>query len=392
MTRGRQRPRFRGVRSVAIIGAGPAGLQAALGLKTAGFHPVVFEEHGQVGNHKLCAGLVSRRGIEELGLDPAESLQTSVRGARLYSPDGTMLQVERRDPVAHVVDRRLFDKALLSRARGEGISVCTDTRLVGREDGALLLQADSRTTKWKFDLVIGADGEGSTTGRLFGLEPGRRAALRTSQAVCEGDFDPHFVEVHLGDFARGFFGWLIPIDARRAKIGLGAVDAEDCPTSLRRFIARRFPGVQAHRIVSGLIPFGPPPARVAAGCAALVGDAALHTKATTGGGIVFGMRSAGILADCISRAERPEAVAALYTAGLARIHRELRLHWKIRSWFNSLDVSEIDFLFARLKKAGIEEFLAERGDMDAPSLFLPRLAASPRFWFMARALIAMARA
>ena len=268
--------------------------------------------------------------------------------------------------------------------------MCTGTRLAGREDGALLFHADGRTLRRRFDFVIGADGEGSTTGRLFGLEPGRRGTLRSSQAVCEGEFDPSFVEVHLGDFARGFFAWLIPIDARHAKIGLGAVYAEDCPARLRSFIARRFPRVLMHRVVSGVIPFGSPPVRVAAGGVALVGDAAFHTKATSGGGIVFGMRSAGILAACIAHAECPEAVPSLYTARLSAIHRELLLHWKIRSWFNSLRDAEINALFARLKKAGMEEFLSQRGDMDAPSLFLPRLAVSPRFWFMARALLSIA--
>ena len=386
MSRGAKAP-GRGVRRVAIIGAGPAGLQTALHLRSAGLEPIVFEEHGRIGAHKLCAGLISRRGAEELGLDLSECLQTSVRGARLYSPDGTMLQVERSRPVAHVVDRRLFDQSLLKKARAAGISVCTATRLVGRDDEALVLRSDGRTLRWGCDCVVGADGAGSTTARLFGLLPGDRPPLRSAQVECEGTYDPHFVEVHLGNFARGFFGWLIPIDNHRAKVGLAAVDGDDCRTRLRRLISDKGLGTPTHRIISGAIPFGPPLLRVASGSAALVGDAAFHTKATSGGGIVFGMRSAGILARCIAQAAHAREATARYAASLAGLHRELLLHWKIRSWYNGLRDMEVDALFARLKKAGVEEFLSERGDMDAPSLFLPRLAASPRFWFMGGSLL-----
>jgi hypothetical protein len=52
---------------------------------------------------------------------------------------------------------------------------------------------------------------------------------------------------------------------------------------------------------------------------------------------------------------------------------------------------EIDALFAKLKAKGIEEFLEKEGDMDNPSKFVGKLAGKPKFWFMARTLLDIAR-
>jgi digeranylgeranylglycerophospholipid reductase len=375
---------------VAIIGSGPAGLQTAIGLRQAGLDPIVFEEHAAVGGHKLCAGLISRSGVESLGLPLDGCLQNRVRGARLYSPGGIVLEVSRPQPVAYVVDRPAFDMALMRRARSLGVAVCTGARLMDVDDGALVIRKDGRRLLWRTDVVVGADGAGSTTRRLFGLDGARHRGLRSAQAVCSGTFDPDFVEVRLGGFAPGFFGWLIPMSRTRAKIGMGSLADADCAAALRSFMARTYPDAQPQRIVSGIIPYGPPLPRVQSSNAALVGDAAFQAKGTSGGGIVFGVKAADVLARCIADRRRRGTSLDAYEKGCASIHRELRLHWKIRSWYNAMGEHEIDALFARLKREGIEEFLAARGDMDTPSRFVPRLALKPGYWFMAGTLAAIA--
>jgi digeranylgeranylglycerophospholipid reductase len=375
---------------VAVIGAGPAGLQTAICLRKAGMEPVVFEEHAGIGTHKLCAGLISRSGAESLGLRLDGCVQNQVRGARLYSPGGVMLRVERPRTVAYVVDRRGFDQSLLKTARGMGISVCPGTRLMGLDDGALALRQDGRRLRWRFDVAVGADGAGSMTRRLFGLEDRGVRLVRTAQAECTGRFDPGFVEVRLGGFAPGFFAWLIPLDAGRARIGLGSVERTDCARALRALIPALWPGAAPRSVVTGVIPFGPPVARAYASNAALVGDAACQVKSTSGGGIVFGMKAGAHLAASIVDYLRRGTPLASYARRTAALDRELRIHWKIRSWYNGLSDAEIDDLFSRLKDEGIEEFLSAKGDMDCPSRFISRLALKPGYWFMAGTLAAIA--
>jgi digeranylgeranylglycerophospholipid reductase len=377
---------------VAIIGAGPAGLQTAIGLRKAGMDPVVFEARAAGGAHKLCAGLISRAGVESLGIRLEGCLENRVRGARLYSPGGVLLEVARPQAVAYVVDRRSFDQGLLRQARQMGIAICPGTRLVDRDGGALVLRQDGRCLRWNYDVVVGADGAGSMTRRLFGMDYGAGPVLHTAQAVCTGTFDPDFVEVRLGGFAPGFFGWLIPMGAGSAKIGLGSTADTDCAPGLRAFIARTWPGARAQRVVRGVIPLGAPLPRIQASNVALVGDAACHVKATSGGGIVFGMKAGAHLAASIDDYLRRGTPLASYERRLAGLTRELRLHWKIRSWYNALRDAEVDELFSRLKDEGIEEFLSAKGDMDCPSRFLPRLALKPGYWFMAGTLAAIAMA
>src|SRR5712691_1587779 len=52
-----ERPRSR--RDVIVVGAGPAGLYAALSLAAQGFDVCVLEEHDDIGVPTHCTGLVS---------------------------------------------------------------------------------------------------------------------------------------------------------------------------------------------------------------------------------------------------------------------------------------------------------------------------------------------
>ena len=46
---------------VAIIGAGPAGLQAAITLAQSGHPPIVFEEHSTIGQPVQCGEVRAAR-------------------------------------------------------------------------------------------------------------------------------------------------------------------------------------------------------------------------------------------------------------------------------------------------------------------------------------------
>lgn len=374
--------------TVSIIGAGPAGLQTAIKLKEEGFDPIVYEEHEKIGEPEHCTGLISRTGIEELGVSLENCLQNKIYGAKIFSPNGTCIRIEKRVPVAYVVDRKEFDKSLLRKARMKNIHVSTHTKLIDAKksisgnETTLFIQVEGRGEMRRTQFLVGADGVTSNIRHLMGINPGKEKFVHTIQGTIKGEFNEKFVEVHLGDFAKGFFAWVVPISKDKAKVGLGTLLGENISENFKEFVSKRFPEGKVSEKVSALIPYGEPLKNIVKENYALVGDAAFQTKATSGGGVIFGMRAGNILGETLALTLKKKGNLKDYERKVDQINKELKLHWKIRKYASSLKNEEIDALFLKLKQKGIEKFLEENGDMDNPSKFVGKIMANPAYWSM----------
>ena len=377
--------------NVAVIGAGPAGLQTALRIKEEGFTASVYEEDQAIGSPENCSGLISRSGVDELGLDLEECLQNEIKGANIYSPNGTKITVTRPSNVAYVVDRKKFDKGLARNAARAGINVQTGTKLIDVRKTSLFLETGGRGELKKAEHVVGADGARSTVRHIMGKDVPKENFVHSVQALCVGDFRKEMVDVYLGDYARGFFAWVIPVDKTHAKVGLGCRVGENISENFKRFVSEKVKPMRVGRVQSSLIPYGLPLEGIQKDNLSIVGDAAFHTKATSGGGIIFGMKAGNILGGAIANHIKHKTPLNLYEREMAGINRELKMHWKVRQYINSLGGESIDKLFGKLKEKGIEEFLQMEGDMDSPSKFIGKMAKSPKYWFMAKTLLGIAR-
>ncbi len=377
--------------TVAIIGAGPAGLATAIKLKEEGFDSIVLEEHEQVGTPENCSGLISKTGLDEYKLGLDEVIQNKIRGAKIFSPSGVELKVTRPNTVAYVVDRKKFDLELLKIARNKNIHVSTNTKLLDIRKNTLFVQSNERGEMRKAEYIVGADGVNSTVRHLIGLRTTRENFVHTIQANCIGNFEKEYAQLYLGDFAKGFFAWVIPINEKKARIGLGNILGENITTNFKEFITQKIPDAKVFSTKSSLIPYGLPLEEIQKDNIALVGDAAFQVKASTGGGIVFGMKAGNILGETIADTIKKKAKLSDYEKRLSNVNKELKMHWKIRKYANSLDNNEIDKLFEKLKAKGIEEFLEQEGNMDEPSKFVGKLAKKPAYWFMAKTLLGIAR-
>src|ERR1051326_3669675 len=116
---------------VIVAGGSVAGLLAAREIATKGHSVLVLEEDAEIGTPEHCGGLVSMRGIEELGVIPSTCAieNDRITSARVVSPrSGFEITAENQRVI--VLDRRHFDKQIALQAQKMGAEIRVRTRMI----------------------------------------------------------------------------------------------------------------------------------------------------------------------------------------------------------------------------------------------------------------------
>jgi geranylgeranyl reductase family protein len=374
---------------ITIVGAGPIGLQTAINLKKNGLDVDIIEEHREIGKPVQCAGLISKTGCKELGLNIEESFVNEIKGARLFSPSGIELSIKKKEPIALVVDRYKFDQAFYKKALKENIQVQLGTKLIDIRKNSLFLESHGHGELKKTGIIVGADGVSSIVRHVVAPEIQQENFVHAYQIRAKGIFNPEMVEVYFDENAKGLFAWIIPENNSIARIGLATQMNENPADNLKKFVEKKGLVLDVLDKSSAMIPIGKPMQNLVFGNTLLVGDAGFHAKATTGGGIIAGLQAAKACSDTIIAHIKNRKKLSDYNKKLSKINKELAMHWKIKCYLNSLEKQKIDDFFLKAKKAGIEEFLQEHGDMDNPSRFMGKMLRSPKLWSLLPDLLKM---
>lgn len=365
---------------VAVIGAGPAGSMAAKYAAKAGACTILLEEHAGAGWPVQCAGLLGLEAMAESELSPGPHVLRAMRGASVFSPGGARLDFKARVPKAWVVDRRLFDQAMLAQAVAKGVNlrICTTVRQIRREkDGSILTLSGDEEIKAR--IVISAEGVSSLLARRAGISPPQMILSGAQVQIPFAVNDPEKVEVHLGA-APGLFAWVIPLNEGSARIGLCARDrgCEHLRTFLKTdVIKKRLQGSPVALNVGGL-PLGPPTATAVGGLLA-VGDAAGQVKPTSGGGIYPGLVAAKIAGGVAAAAAMEGDISAMRLMEYDRLWRaalgrELEIGMRANRMLSKMDDAELDELVGYLaRKPRLIKAIEEHGDIDRPSRLMARM-------------------
>jgi digeranylgeranylglycerophospholipid reductase len=365
---------------VAVIGAGPAGSMAAKYAAKAGAKTILLEEHAAAGWPVQCAGLLGGQAMAESELSPGSNVMRGMMGASVFSPGGQRLDFKAKSCKAWVVDRRLFDRAMLDQAVQEGakLRLRAAVRKISRKEGASVLTlAEGEEIYAK--IVISAEGVPALLARRAGIAPPQMILSGAQVQVPFAVEDPEKVEVHLGA-APGLFAWVIPLDERTARIGLCARD-QGCE-HLRAFlktdvIKKRLQGSPVALNVGGL-PLGPPAATAVEGVLA-VGDAAGQVKPTSGGGIYPGLVAAKIAGGVAAAAAMEGDFSALRLMEYDRLWRaalgrELEIGMRVNRMLGKMSAQELDELVGYLAgKPRLIKTIEEHGDIDRPSRLMGRM-------------------
>jgi len=347
---------------------------------------VILEEHPRAGWPVQCAGLLGVRALQESELPPAKFVIRSVRGATVVSPRGYRLSFRSAETKAWVVDRRIFDRALLAEAARSGADVMMASPVTGlaRDGGRSLLNVGRGSDQRKIEagVVVSAEGAGARIARIAGIGPPSEI-LSSAQVELPFEIeDPEKVEVFLGEkVAPGFFAWAIPAQEGMARVGLSC--RERACLHLKRLlksppIGGRIRSGPLHLVVGGL-PLGPPASTVADGIIA-VGDAAGQVKPTSGGGVYPGLVCAKIAGEVAAAASQEGNCSAAKLSEYERrwrseLGRELRLGMIVHRMRAGMTDRELDDLVRLLAdREDLIRIIEESGDIDRPSAVIKKVA------------------
>jgi geranylgeranyl reductase family protein len=289
---------------ILVVGGGPAGLIAAAEAARNGTEVLVVEEDPEIGQPDHCAGLVSKDGLEKI-IEPTSAFVLSrIKGASIYAPSGKMYEAKTEGVKALVIDRTMLDKELLRRAEASGVEVVTN---------------QPYKPELKCKVLIDAEGTKARVARRLSLSVPR--SIPAAQLDIElKDFEEDIVELHTGEWAPGFFAWVVP---RGGHVRVGLASYEGVPLELlKRMLEKnrnfeRMKNARVLRTISGKIVVGGPLKHAVRGKAITVGDAGGFAKPTTGGGVVLGGLTAKL-------AGRVAAEAVLRGGALERFDGEWR--------------------------------------------------------------------
>ena len=333
---------------VVIVGAGPVGCY--LGKQLRGLDVKIFEEHPEVGKPVSCTGLISSN-IDDIFEVPKNSILNTVKGAKLFSPSGTVVELSRKEDQAYIVDRSIFDREL-----AKGLDVGLGQRVESLDLGARY--------------IVGADGPNSFVAEAAGFPAIGEALTGLQYEIPNDSYNTEFVELYFGNaVAPGFFAWVVPA-GKRLRVGLAV---ENNPKQLlERFVSEKFGKPEILERHAGRIPVKCR-GRITKGNVALVGDAAGQVKPTTGGGVYIGMRAAALLAEAIKR----DSLDYYMREFNEQVLPELVMGGRIRRLIKSLSDEDIDKIWGIMNKPKIKRLFQEHGDMDRPTLLAKGVIRDP---------------
>ena len=347
------------MQDVIVVGAGPAGNNAALSLASKGYGVTVIDSRENIGD-KLCTGLVGEECFRRYPIDPS-LVYREINSASVISPSNKEVRFETPLPVARVVDRVAYVSSFADQAREAGAEY-----LLGRRVARLEQHKDRVSVITEGDVIearalVLAAGFGSQLNRQLGLgEPSDYVVGVQGLVKTEGVDE---VEVHLGrDVAPGFFAWLVPTKPGYALAGL--LVRKDALEHFDQFISDRQTEGKITEVLGKPVCWGIPlrPLRKTYSDRVLVvGDAAGQVKPTTGGGIFYSLLASEIASGALEQALEEDKLSATRLGAYQKqwktlLSNELEVGYSARRVFEYLGDSHISSL---INQASANGFVAE---------------------------------
>ncbi len=344
---------------ISVIGAGPAGSHAAYLLAKEGYKVNLYEDHSVVGIPIQCTGITTGALLEVINLDKS-LIMNEITTYRIISPDNNELYFKLRKKDI-VFDRSKFDQHITEEAVNAGAKLHLKSKFNGLENnGKLKVKINNEVNE--ADYLIGADGPSSLVAKSAGIY-GKRRFIVGAQTRIKRKFDPEIVDIYLG---LGGFGWLVPESETIARTGVVAYTNVNQVFNELLSKLKKQGNYEIIDYPSGIIPEYDPNVKSQLNNIYLLGDAATHVKATTYGGIIYGLMGAQELTKSIVNNQNYEGLWR------KRFGKDLWLGLAIRKAMDRFSDKEYNELLRLISQEKIKN-IVETNDRDFPTKFLFKL-------------------
>ncbi|MAG52855.1 MAG: hypothetical protein CMH62_02735 [Nanoarchaeota archaeon] len=339
---------------ISVIGAGPAGSFYASKEKKDDVN--IFEEHKEIGRPISCTGILTDSVKRVIDIDPSLII-SKITQFKIVAPNGKTTYVD-LDKTNMVLDRAKFDQFILQKAIDNGAKLHLDEKFLGYKKINGNYKIKTSKKEYETNMIVGADGPRSKVAQEAGIY-GDRKFLRGWQARCEfPELEEGVTEIRLN---LGEFSWIVPEDDKIARVGVIGVNN----LKLKQDYGKILGASKILEDQSGMIPLYNRKQELRKGKEDifLIGDAATQVKATTYGGIIYGLIAGGYLA------EDKETYVKNFNKKLGK---DLWISLKMREMMNVMSEEQCNEMIHIFQKKENIDVLGKH-DRDFPSKFLFQL-------------------
>lgn len=289
---------------ILVVGAGPAGLSAALNACRDGNEVLVFEEKKAVGL-KICGEALGREALDYVGVKPSKKfIVNEVKGFRMTFKGRFIREAPFRNLThapAYLINKPAFLGLLLNEAEEDGAKVFFNTRVVKVDSSAGKIQVQNGEI-FQGDLIICADGTGTVARSCLDYSIYDTAVCVQSRCSLPEGLNPDYL--HLDIIGEGYAWTFIKKDF--ANIGLG-LPRKSCSLEFIRAHLEKYMEKLRVKPLSGImsapLSIGGPLERFGTGKIVVAGEAAGCVMPLSGEGNRFGIYGGSIAYRSNYRAE-----------------------------------------------------------------------------------------
>ena len=350
---------------IGIIGAGPIGCY--IGMLLAKDHDVkIFDMKEKIGLPVRCTGLLSKE-ISHFKIDD-KIILNRIENIKVKSKNQYVnFKLKKKELV---LCRASFDEQIYNLAKKNNVKFFFNKKFIEFKNNIASFETNKKNElfKIKFDFLIGADGPNSKVRNLINKNKTKNWIAIQSDVINKKDVEKDTFEVYLGEEFKDFFGWKVPVNDELSRVGFAS--------KKRNLEAEK--KLKIKNLSGGLIPVYNPNLVVIKNNIALVGDAATHVKATTGGGLIQGLNGALEIYNIINNKNIRNNNQIIKNKNL-KLHKTLKLHLLLRNILNEFSDKDYDYLLKLCNQNKIKKIISENDREKPLKMILKIILKEPKF-------------